>query len=739
MENHQELEWAEAQRTAISEDLVTAAKQQLQFLAAIDRNRHLYDGPALDRAIYRYKFFWLPLLAKHSESQFSEGPLVVPLDCEWIWHCHRLNPVRYLTDCKELYGRIMDNRNVVSSVHGTSKRQTEEIWNMMYPNEPYELDLSGNMETVAENKVGASKSTKYDLVSAVKRQTPFYFQVSRPWMKDDWFLEGALARYKGFLHLIKRNGERNINCFLVPTYDIDLIWHSHQLHPVSYCKDQVAILGKVLQHNDTDSDRTKGKKLDVGSSETAKQWDEAFGSRYWRAGAMYRGSAPSPLTINLCALSNVGKKLVQSIKYQDMIQLPKKMLVEVMLEIIGVRNLPAGHTGSLILYFNKKQPDLLFNTRRRLNISCESGKKQVAAFQCEPSGELLIELVSYSGLQKMLGTTLISLQDPNSVSKLSVENWFELVPDSGIVGSKPISLQIALSFTTPFPAPYDLHMALAHRFSISSFSPLSTEKLQHAKSWTCIVNEAGNEIINIQMRDPKRSEGAKNRISKKEVIGMTGSGETRVLAEFVGEGWLLMGSQWFFQLQKKVSEEDYMFGLIGNRKMVIFRGRKLDYELNYCRKEKNERDFMTIVEFSEENPYGKAVALLNLETGFLKVEEQWLVLPGITVAFILSDILKKEGYDCFTSKIENSRETDGTFDKDVEVMLKGGCGHENMAKCFSGWNKTGSCGGCGVSCGGGGSCGGGSCRSDADGNDKMMKSNNSSGCAAGCGATCVED
>lgn len=53
METKQEVEWAEAQKIVISEDLVAAAKQQLKFLATIDRNRQLYDGPALNRAIYR--------------------------------------------------------------------------------------------------------------------------------------------------------------------------------------------------------------------------------------------------------------------------------------------------------------------------------------------------------------------------------------------------------------------------------------------------------------------------------------------------------------------------------------------------------------------------------------------------------------------------------------------------------------------------------------------------------------
>ncbi|KAA8538218.1 hypothetical protein F0562_027959 [Nyssa sinensis] len=713
MEQHQELEWAEAQKIAISEDLVAAAKQQLQFLAAVDRNRLLYDGPTLDRAIYRYKFFWLPLLGKHAECQFVESPLVVPLDCEWIWHCHRLNPVCYLTDCKELYGRILDNRNVVSSVNGTSKKETEEIWNMMYPNEPYELDLSGHLETVAENKVGALESTKYDLVSAVKRQTPFYYQVSKPSINDDLFLEGAVARYKGFLHLIKRNRERKIKRFCVPTYDIDLIWHSHQLHPISYYKDLVAIFGKVLQHNDMDSDRTEGKKLDVGFCETTKQWEETFGSRYWRAGAMYKGSTPSPLTINLWPTNTASKKVVPSIEYQKIIQLPKKMLMEVLLEIVGVKNLPAEHTGSLVLSLSKKQPDILSNTRRRLSILCESGKKQVADFQCEPTGELLLELMSYSpsnlsGFPKILGTTLISLENLlNPVFKLSVENWFELEPASEVVGPEPISLRIALSCTAPVPAPYVMHMVWAHRFSKSSlFFPLP-ERVRHAKSWTSVVDETGNQVISIQMRDPKRSEGRNTCTSKKEVIGMTESGETLVLAEFVGEGWSLMASQCFFQLQKKVSEEDHIFELTGARKVAIFHGRKLGYEIKNCERHKNEQDFMTVIEFSTENPYGKAIALLNLKSGFLKVDEQWFVLPGITLAFILTDILKKEGFNCLTTKEENSRVTD----EDCGV-----CGHENEVKshCFNGWTESGACSACG-SCGGGcgacRSCGGG-CNSD---------------------------
>ncbi|RXI07953.1 hypothetical protein DVH24_014519 [Malus domestica] len=52
---------------------------------------------------------------------------------------------------------------------------------------------------------------------------------------------------------------------------------------------------------------------------------------------------------------------------------------------------------------------------------------------------------------------------------------------------------------------------------------------------------------------------------------------------------------------------------------------------------------MTLVEFSVEDPYGKAVALLNLKSGYVK--EGWILVPRIMLAFISSDMLKKEIYD----------------------------------------------------------------------------------------------
>ncbi|OIT19738.1 PREDICTED: glycine-rich domain-containing protein 2-like isoform X1 [Nicotiana attenuata] len=672
MEMEQQLEWNEAQKIVINVDLVAAAKLHLEFLATLDRNRWLYEAPALNLAIYRYYSCWLPLLAKHSESPFFEGPLVVPLDCEWIWHCHRLNPVRYKTDCEQLYGRLLDNHNIVSSLKGISERETEEIWKHLYPNEPYDLSARALSDNVPVQVLECEKCSNYDLVSAVKRQSPFFYQVSRPHMNNELYLEGAVARYKGFLHLIRRNRERSIKSFSVPTYDIDLIWHTHQLHPISYCKDLVDIMGKVLDHDDTDSDRTKGMKLDTGFSGTTKLWEEMYGLRYWRAGAMYRGNAPSPVRICPYPSNSMSKKANTFHADQKIIHLPEMKVLEVMLEIISIRNLPEGQKGCFFVSFSKTQPDRIFNAKKKLTIFSECGEKQVAYFQCEPSGHLLLELMSQSshGLPisksvEVLGSTAFSLEDLICpASKLTMEKWLEVVPSTKIEVLEPICIRVAVSVTTPTAAPYVFHMVRSRAFTKTScFFPLPGS-IQYAKNWTGVIDDAGDEVISLQMRNSKKSKRMSNSTLQKEVIGISKSGETHSLAELVGKEWLLLDSHWSLQLQTCSGDEGYLLELVGGSRIVkFFPGQRLDYEHKHCAKRRNQDDFMTAVEFSSEHPYGRALALLDLKCGVINVKEEWLLLPGTITAFILGDILRKEGYSSLLSSGNNLKDKNNSIEE----------------------------------------------------------------------------
>ncbi|RYR02520.1 hypothetical protein Ahy_B06g081316 [Arachis hypogaea] len=507
-------------------------------------------------------------------------------------------------------------------------------------------------------------------------------------MKNDLFIREAVARYKGFLYLIKSNKEKGIKRFCVPTYDIDLIWHSHQLHPASYCKDLNKALGKVLEHDDTDSDRTKGRKLDNGFSGTTKQWENTF-------------------------------------------------------------------------------------------------------------GELHFELMSHSSSSiairrsaKTLGSTSFPMKDYlDPVSQLSVEKWLELVPCSSTISSKPIMLRVAISFTVPVSAPYVLEMTQSSPFSKNAcFFNLSV-RARHAKSWTHATDETGTTFISLLMRDLKDSENTGS--IGKEVVGLMNSGETRVLANSTEDGWSVMNKLWLF---KKIKNDDHLFELTGSTMVKLFPGRKLDYEARHHRKQANETGLLTAVEFSTEDPYGKAVALLDLRSRIVMAKEKWMVLPGIILAFVASNMMKKEGFEGIIAKSKDLK-VNGSDEAKDKIELKGvdsninnvlssgdaagltkklggsaggfgnnevksgGCGGCGAGACGGGvaaaevvvvlvagggcgsMVESGGCGGCGGGCGGcGGGCGSmvksggcGGCGAGGCGGENMNKSGGCGGCGGGCG------
>lgn len=177
------------------------------------------------------------------------------------------------------------------------------------------------------------------------------------------------------------------------------------------------------------------------------------------------------------------------------------LAVQVLLEFVEIKNLPESHKGKVNVLFSKAEPDGIFNVKRKLMIQSECDQKQVAIFQCQPIGYLFFELVSQSTKGKTLGSCYISMEEFfGPVFKLSVEKCLDLVPSSDTVSSEPIQLRVAVSCTLPVPAPYVVRMLHSSPFTKTScFSPLSGV-VRFSKSWTRIIDTAGDEIIRLQMR-----------------------------------------------------------------------------------------------------------------------------------------------------------------------------------------------------------------------------------------------
>uniref|UniRef100_A0A915KTM4 Glycine-rich domain-containing protein-like n=1 Tax=Romanomermis culicivorax TaxID=13658 RepID=A0A915KTM4_ROMCU len=210
IESIEELNFFNPENIQFSIDLVTEAQKSTDFLHKIEKDYPmLYEDAYAINAIKRYEQYWLPLQAKfHQTSIFTP-----PLDVHWAWHCHMLAPVQYRIDCEKLIGFVPDHEYA-------SNPNSTDIWNQYCTGrEPYDFLISNpNRDTKFVSKFG------YDILAAMQRQRSFNYQVCLPHYADGKFLNAAVDRYRKFLHLARVCP----GVTLMPSYDIDLIWHCRQ-------------------------------------------------------------------------------------------------------------------------------------------------------------------------------------------------------------------------------------------------------------------------------------------------------------------------------------------------------------------------------------------------------------------------------------------------------------------------------------------------------------------------------
>ncbi|CAN3374358.1 hypothetical protein DIURU_000764 [Diutina rugosa] len=117
-----------------------------------------------------------------------------------------------------------------------------------------------------------------DLVGAVLRQERFTQAMNDiDWLHQDQISHGlkeSIKRYARFFSLITHYDQQQI---LVPTLDIDLVWHTHQLSMAFYFEDCMhAGSGCVVDHDD----KVESARLDGGFTATAKLYRSHFNESY---------------------------------------------------------------------------------------------------------------------------------------------------------------------------------------------------------------------------------------------------------------------------------------------------------------------------------------------------------------------------------------------------------------------------------------------------------------------------
>ncbi|KIM34780.1 hypothetical protein M413DRAFT_14913 [Hebeloma cylindrosporum] len=134
------------------------------------------------------------------------------------------------------------------------------------------------------------KMYSVELVGAVLRQGSFVQKMyDLGWTRAGYFdkagdelaLQHAMARYHAFLDLMSSSPAS----FFVPTLDIDLVWHTHQLFPQKYSSDCEQYLHRFIDHDD----KVEGLRLSSAFDITCRAWKERFGVQYTHCGCPIPG------------------------------------------------------------------------------------------------------------------------------------------------------------------------------------------------------------------------------------------------------------------------------------------------------------------------------------------------------------------------------------------------------------------------------------------------------------------
>jgi hypothetical protein len=295
--------------------------------------------------------------------------LIPPPDIAWFWHCHRLAPYRYAKyvqgvffrtghhddddddddvfkvldpshpfvvqleknnkDCNDTWRRLVSSSSLFSSSSKLSStltnpdnedyaeisQCTRDLFAEMYPNESFFLVSSillSLSSTTTTTPATGNLLGGFDLVESCKRQAEFLFQVSAPNFYDinGTFLQEGITNYSRFVKLTNhpQHLKHQLPHPLVPTYQIDLIWHTHILSSIgNYHEDVMKLTAAcatttgnscsrrtiILNHDDSiDNDRSEGSVLDTSFQQTRKLWKDVYGLEYVVLGGMYRGEPP---------------------------------------------------------------------------------------------------------------------------------------------------------------------------------------------------------------------------------------------------------------------------------------------------------------------------------------------------------------------------------------------------------------------------------------------------------------
>ena len=193
--------------------------------------------------------------------------LPASLEVEFVWRVHLVNPQSYIADCMNQFGKVIPHNC----------------------NDPYPQFERQVITTKSAKQQGVwdGYGLHWMMPSAIKRQCQFVDKIMSVENITSDAIDGAIDRYEKFLHLMWAP-DKPKGLIMVPTNDIDLIWHSHQLNPngyQSFCIENSPTGGLVNHDDNIDTSVSFWKKTFGWTTESF--WNSKYGEGTYRNGQQF--------------------------------------------------------------------------------------------------------------------------------------------------------------------------------------------------------------------------------------------------------------------------------------------------------------------------------------------------------------------------------------------------------------------------------------------------------------------
>ncbi|KAH7146301.1 hypothetical protein EDB81DRAFT_689454 [Dactylonectria macrodidyma] len=226
-------------------------------------------------------------------------PYVPPLDILIVWHAFLLNPSSWHKYCQlESLNHLVKVPFPWKAIHDCIESQgtISQSWAYDLPDQACQylkdnemevnlcdylenLGKPANLEPVAAVSIESPSDQSAflkSLIDNVTRQLVFVDKMNRHlWIRSPALagtLTRAVERYENYLELFQLYPGK----MLVPTLDIDLVWHTHQLSADNYKTVTESRCGRFINHNDKLGKPT----LNTGMKDTQELFQVHFGQAY---------------------------------------------------------------------------------------------------------------------------------------------------------------------------------------------------------------------------------------------------------------------------------------------------------------------------------------------------------------------------------------------------------------------------------------------------------------------------